>query len=405
MPSSPHLLFTSAALLIATTAAAVSAAAATDTLPKPALGCASFTDPAGDATAFALDPALPPGPSDPDLDILAVVLASPPGKIRAYIKVAKLGTPAYGVGHAFIFSFRLNDKPVEISARQDQGSIDQAHRSAYGAPFVSPMSEVTYAAAPVADAKVDAVFDIATSTVVLTTDRAPIEKASKASLNDGEVVAKPVARSAYDEIVSTLVADTATARSDYAMGDNSCFAPPKAKLAVTAPGKAVAGHAVVVSGTLRDEADKPHASKTVRVTVGSASADAVTDANGAYSAKMKLDVAAGRYNVTATFAGDDSLQTTTSSATTVVSIQPTRTTLTAAPSGSAVLVTAQLVDDLGAPLAGKTITWFVDGKATRTSRTDAEGRGTFSAPKKRAIKAVYAGDKRRYAPSQAARNT
>jgi hypothetical protein len=395
---------TSAALLAATCAAAATATAA-DPLPKPAAGCATFTDPTDDATAFSLDPSLPPGPSDPDLDIVSVVLATPPGKIRAYVKVAKLGTPAYGTGHAFFVSFTHNGKQVEISAREDEAGVQDAHQAADGVPFVTSMASVTYAAAPIPDAHVDAVFDTASSTVVLTTDRAPIEKVSKAALDDGVVVTKLAAQSADDEFFSNLVADNATAKSDYTMGDNSCFVPPTAKLTLTAPAKAVAGHTITVTGALVDEADKPQGAKSVHITVGKASTDAVTDATGAFSAKLALNVAAGAYDTTATFAGDDSLQAVTTTARTVVTLQPTKTTLTAAPSGSAVLLTAQLVDDLGAPLAGKTITWSVDGKATRTTRTDAKGRATFSAQKKHAIKAAYAGDKTRYAPSQAARST
>jgi hypothetical protein len=405
MFSSPRVLIASATLVAAACAATASAADAPEPLPKPAAGCATFTDPAEDATAFALDPSLPPGPNDPDLDITSVVLATPPGKIRAYIKVSKLDVPAYGVGHAFFVSFVHNGKKVELSARQDVSGADEAHQAGEGAPFVQSMSSVTYDAAPIADAKVDAVFDTANSTVVLTTDRAPIEKAAKAPLDDGVAVTKPAAQSANDEVLSNLTADTANAQNDYTIGDNSCFGPPKAKLAVTAPGRAVAGHTVTVTGTLTDEADKPQGSKSVHVTVGSASADAITNESGAFSAAVRLSVAAGVYDTTTTFAGDDSLQTVTTSAKTVVSVQPTRTTLTAAASGSAVLLTAQLVDDLKAPVVGKTITWFVDGKATRTTRTDAKGRATFSAQKKHAIKAVYAGDKSRYAASQAARNT
>jgi hypothetical protein len=372
-------------------------------LPVPTAGCATFTDPADDATPYAADPSLPPGPSDPDLDITGVVLATPPGKIRAYVKIAKLAEPEYGVGHAFYVGFTHNSKKVALSARQDVAPFQDAHEAADGQPLVQPMAAVTIDSAVIADAHVDAVFDTKTSTVILTTDRGPIEKAAKAALEDGTVVTKLVAQTTNDLFISNQVGDNATGKGDYTFGDNSCFVPPKGKLSLTAPAKAVAGHTIAVTGKLTDEADKPQTGKSVHVTVGTAAVDAVTDAAGAFTAQVRLNVPARTYDATATFAGDDTLQQTTATTPVAVALQPTRATLTAAASGSTTTVTVTLVDDTGVALAGKVITWSVDGKAVRTSRTDAKGRTSFATAPKHTVRAAYAGDKTRYAPTQATR--
>lgn len=396
-----HLLC--GALLCGSAMAAASANAATDPVPLPTAGCSTFSDPTGDGTPFVVDPSLPPGPNDPDLDITGVVIATPPGKIRAYVKVATLGEPEYGIGHAFYVQFTHNSKLISLSGRQDVGQLDDAHRSAQSVPFVQQMAAVTMDAAPIADAHLDVVFDAKSSTVIMTTDREPIEKASKAALADGTVVTKLKAQSTNDQLISNQVADYATAKDDYTFGDNSCFVPPKAKVSLTAPAKAVAGHAIAVTGKLTDEADKPAAGKAVHVTLGNAAADAVTDATGAFTSQLKLNMPARAYEAALSFAGDDSLQAATASTPVVVVVQPTRSTLTAAASGASTTVTLLLVDDTGAPLAGKPVTWSVDGKAARTARTDAKGRSSFATAPKHTVSVAYAGDKTRYAPSQATR--
>ena len=393
-----------AALVLSAAVVAGTAAAAPETAPPPAptAGCSTFSDPADDATPFNFGAPFPAGPSDPDLDITSVVLASPPGKLRAYLKVAKLGTPAYALGHTFSISFLHNGKRVKIYGGEDEEPVGAVHTAAAGGgAFVQPLTGVTYDAAPVAGAVVDAVFDTKASTVVLTTDRAPIEKVATAALADGVKVTEVLAESAYDQVVSTTLGDTAKT-ADYTVGDNACFAPPKSKLTLTAPARAVAGHAVVISGSLTDLAGKAGATRTVGIAIGRTKVTTTTSTTGAFRQVVPLELSAGSYAVTATWAGDASLAAGSVTRRMTVTKQPTRATLTAAPAGASTLLTVLLVDDLRRPLAGKPVTWSVGGKVVRTSRTDAKGRSTFSAAPGSGVRVAYAGDAR-YAPSTASR--
>ena len=401
MPTASRKLLAYGALLVVTAAAAGSAAAADAPapLPVPAKGCTTFTDPADDATPFDFGVGAP-GPSDPDLDITGVVLASPPGKLRAYIKVAALGQPEFGVGHSFEVSFKHNGKVVAVFGSEDTEPVGAAHGALAGANlFAKPLTGVTWDGAVVAGAETQAVFDKTASTVVLTTDRAPIEKVSGASLADGTAVTEVKAQTAYDDVVSASVGDTATAPAGYTVGDNACFAPPRAKLTLTAPARAVAGHTVVLSGALTDAAGKASATRTVGIALGRLRTAGTTTPTGAYRAAVPLNLSAGSYTVTAGWAGDPSLAPATATARIVVSAQPTRATL----AGTASQLALVLVDDLGHPLAGKPVTWYVDGTAARAARTDAKGRATFATAPGHTVKAAYAGDRTRYLGSWAAK--
>jgi hypothetical protein len=405
MPSAHRKLLAYGALLVVT-AAAVGSAMAADTatpLPVPAKGCATFTDPADDATPYNFGAPFPAGPMDPDLDITSVVLASPPGKLRAYIKVAELGEPQFGIGHTFSLSFLLNGKRAAFFGGEDPAPIDAAHDGAAGPGFlVRPLTGVSYDGAVVSGATTEAVFDAAASTVVLTTDRAGIEKAAgidksaAASLADGAALTEVIAESAYDQVISTTVGDTATSKS-YTVGDNACFAPPAAKLTLTGPARAVAGHTVVFGGALTDLAGKASATRTVGISLGRLKTAVTTAPTGAYRTAVPLELSAGTYTVNGVWAGDPTLAPAKAAARIVVSAQPTRAAL----AGTAGQLSVVLTDDLRHPLAGKTITWSSDGKAVRTSRTDAKGRATFSTAPGHTIKAAYAGDRVRYLGSSA----
>jgi hypothetical protein len=401
MPTASRKLLAYGALLVVAAAAAGSASAtdAPAPLPVPAKGCATFTDPAGDATPFDFGVGAP-GPSDPDLDITGVVLASPPGKLRAYIKVAQLGSPEFGAGHSFELFFKHNGRVASFFGSQDPEPVGTAHGAVAGAHlFARPLTGVTWDGVLVDGAETQAVFDQKTSTVVLTTDRAAIEKAAGASLADGTGVTEVKAQTAYDHVLTSSIGDTATAPAGYTVGDNACFTPPVAKLTLSAPARAVAGHTVVLSGALTDAAGKASATRTVGIALGRLRTAVTTTPTGAYRAAVPLNLSAGSYTVTAGWAGDPSLAPATATARIVVSAQPTRSTL----AGTASQLTLVLVDDLGHPLAGKPVTWSVDGTATATARTDAKGRATFSSAPGHTVKAAYAGDRTRYLGSWAAK--
>lgn len=395
-------LFAVAAAAVTVAPPAGSAAEAPVAPPVPRAGCTTFTDDKGDGTIGGTMP------NDPDLDIVDVVLASPPGLIRAYVHVDKLGFAEYAVGHQFSLTFQLESKPVVIFVGQDDPAEFEAVHEA-GAGLVGRLNGVTYNGVAVADAKLEAVWDEKASTVIMTTDRASLEKASKLTLADGLQVKGVTAKSLGDYVYSTIGADTAAAKTPetqvYTLGDNACFAPPEGKLALQLPTAVVAGHTAVVGGVLSTATGTAVAGKAVTVTVAGKTATVTSGADGKFSASFAMNNNAGSYPVTASWAGDDSLTATTVTAPLTVKIQPTSTALTATLSSTGATVTATLLNDLRKPVAGQPITWYVDGRAVATYRTDSLGRSTLRTARGKAVKAAYAGLRNRYAPSSASRRT
>lgn len=372
--------------------------------PVPRAGCTTFTDDKGDASIGGVSE------NDPDLDLLDVVLASPPGKIRAYIHVDKLDTPEVAPGHRFNLTFQLEGKNVSFFATAYSPSeFETIHGAGATAGLFGTLIGATYDGIKIADAKVDAVWDTKASTVILTADRAPIEAASKKSLADGVVVTKVSANALADFLYSTLGADTAAAKTPetqvYALGDNACFAPPEGKLALQLPTAVVAGHTAVVSGLLSTATGTPAAGKAVTVTLAGKTANVTSGTDGKFSASFAMNVNAGSYPVNASWAGDDSLTAATVTAPLTVKIQPTSTTLSATLSSTGATVTATLLNDLRKPVAGQPITWYVDGKAVATYRTDSLGRSSLRTARGKTVKAAYAGLRNRYAASSASRRT
>jgi len=372
--------------------------------PAPRAGCATFADDKEDGKLGQLLP------NDPDLDIVNVVLASPPGLLRAYVQVTELGVPEYAAGHQFTASFLLDGKPVVIFAGQDSpAALDDVHGAANTAGAGSVLNGVSFNGVRIADAKLEVVWDEKTNTVVMTTDRASIEAASKLSLADGTLVKEAAAKSFGDYVYATLGADTATGKtpetSTYTIGDNTCFAPPEGKLSLQVPTSIVSGHTAVVSGVLSTATGTAVAGKQVSLALAGKTVTVTSAADGKFSASFAITSNAGSYPVTATWAGDDTLQKVTATAPLLVKIQPTSTSLASAVSGTAVVVKATLLDDIRKPIGGQTITWYVDGKAVGTSRTDSAGRASWRTVKGKLVKASYAGIRNRYAASSASRRT
>lgn len=366
--------------------------------PVPRDGCATVTDAADDAGYLGT-------PNDPDLDIVSVVLASPPGKLRAYIKVADLGYPTLGAGHQFQAQFKIDNKDFEFFASES----DAAPLHEAGSIMLPTLEGVRYNGVLITDAKVDAVFDDKTSTVILTTDRAPIEAAAKASLADGTVLQNANAQTLVNYVYTMMPADKATAAEEanrtYVVGDNACFAPPEGRLALTLPTSVVSGHTAVVGGTLTNAAGTAVAGKNVMLSVAGKTAQVTSGADGKFSASFAITSNAGSYPVTATWAGDDTLSTATASGTLAVTIQPTSTTLAQTVSGTTVTVKSTLLNDLRKPVAGQSVTWYVDGKAVATHRTDSAGRTSLRTVKGKTVKAVFNGVRNRYGASSASRRT
>ncbi|HEV2890437.1 MAG TPA: Ig-like domain-containing protein [Frankiaceae bacterium] len=366
--------------------------------PAPREGCTTIADDKDDAGYLGT-------PSDPDLDILRVVLSSPPGKLRAYITVAELDYPLLGAGHQFQVQFKIGSKDVEFYA--GESDAEPVHDAA--SVLLPGLTGVRYDGVVIADAKVEAIFDTKTSTVILTTDRAPIEAAAKASLADGTVLQNANVKTLANYVYTMMAADTATAKEPdartYTVGDNTCFAPPEGRLALTVPTSVVSGHTAVVGGTLTNAGGTAVAGKNVTVSVAGKTAQVTSGEDGKFSASFAIASNAGSYPVTATWAGDDSLSTATATGTLVVKVQPTTTTLAQTVSGTTVTVRSTLLDDLRRPVAGQSVTWYVDGKAVGTYRTDSGGRTSLRTAKGKTVKAVFNGVRNRYGASSASRRT
>ncbi len=401
MSAARHLTTAALALTLATVGLGEGFATA-DTagpLKQPLAGCATFTDPKGDST--------PPGGNDPDLDITGAVFASPPGKLRVFIRLDKLSTPSL-IGHAYDATFQLNGGAVVLVGGQDIAPVDTVHRTTSGFSVGRPLTDVTWHGSSVAGAVLDVVFDQTNSVVVLTTDRAPIEKVAKASLADGVTVSGVAVDSYTDAYTSFAAADTApksvpAAKSTYTFGDNHCFLPPKGHLALTAPTQAVYGHAFPVTAVLTDDASKAVPGKKVTLTVGGNAVDLTTDATGTVTEQVPGTLTAGGYDLTGSFGGDDTLQKADGSGHVDVSRAPSTTTVTSAKSGKSILVKAQLLDDSRQPLAGQVITWSVNGKASKTTRTDNAGRCSFTTKPGHTVGAAFGGIPGRYSGSQASK--
>ena len=372
---------------------------ADDAPPRPTNGCVTFTDPAGDASQFGL------APNDGDLDLLDVVLASPPNLIRAYLHVAKLGAPTVGLGHQFLLNFTLNNKSVAVFVGRDQqDAVDSTHQTLAGTNIIASTSGVRYDGAAVAGAQPTAVYDAAHNTVVLTMARAPIEKAAKTSLADGVTVTGVSAQTSGDYFTTAALADTASAATPaaatYTMGDNHCFEPPHGHLALSVPTDAIAGHALSISGTLTDDQAAGVGGKQVEVGNGTTTVEATTAADGSFTAALATPVATGTVPVTVTWAGDPTLQATSGSGSVNVAKQPTKTTLARLRSGTKSTVRATVVDDLAQPLAGQLVVWYLDKKRVGSNRTDARGVASLTTATGHAVLAVYNGTPTRYVASQ-----
>lgn len=366
------------------------------TMPTP--GCVTFSDPSGDAA--------PPWGNDPDLDITWAAFTSPAGKIRVFIHLDGLGSPTL-IGHVYDAAFTFRGKEVRIIGGEDASGFDSIPRD----PLGLPLDEVTYDASPIAGAVPDVVFDTAKSVVILTADRAPIEKAAGGPLADGITVSGVAVHASGDGYVSRVDADTAPttvapAQSVYAIGDNHCLVPPKAALSLTVPAHVVYGHAFTITGRLAEQvSDKDAVGKKVSVSIGGVSVDITTDDGGALSRPVAGTLLAGGYGVTASWAGDDTLQKVSAAAHTDIALAPTSLTLSSTTSGSQVAVKTILLSDQKQALAGQTVTWFVDGKAVKTTKSDATGKCTFATTAKHTVKASFGGAAGRYLASSATKKT
>ena len=306
--------------------------------------------------------------------------------ISTYLKVAKLADKPSGQqfsGHRFESQFSVGDKVVVL-----RGTTTGA-------------GSATVAGTAVPDVKVAAVLDKQASQVVLSVDRASLAAAVGARLEAGSVLTGTITRALSATAAGApSVADTATgatpAASTYRIGDNTCFAPPAAKLTKMGASSAQFGDSVAVAVRLVNAKGTALAGKRVTVNLGSATSTVTTGRDGTARASVPVRMKAGRATLTAAFAGDATAGAVLAATPFTITVE--RTALRA--SGENGVVTAALTDDDRRPVAGQVVT-FTAGSRKQTARTD--GRGTAKATgfePGSLVNVSYAGVNGQYAPSK-----
>jgi PKD domain-containing protein len=136
-----------------------------------------------------------------------------------------------------------------------------------------------------------------------------------------------------------------------------------------------------LSGAIVDELGQPVVGGTLAFTLaGSAAGSAQTDASGTATSTQTIDLAAGSYPITASFAGTARYVGGSATGTFSVSRMPSSVTYSGATSGGpnkTVALTAKLVDAQNRPLAGKSIL-FQLGVQSASAVTGATGIATTS---------------------------
>jgi hypothetical protein len=212
----------------------------------PAAGCLDLTDVAGDA--HALNPNNPN--SDPDLDILGLVLQSTGKDLKAFVKVNKLGDgpSASTDGHRFTLTFRFNNHVFAAAGssfahgsgaiRDGLASTGQAGKSAQ-LSVDSPPSATDPAAITgrtngglgYKDSGLTFTWDKTNSFVVIDLPIADIEKYGGATFT-GKLLSV-AAYSATDTYAVSSQADSTEAKNattytgTWQVGANKCWPQPK----------------------------------------------------------------------------------------------------------------------------------------------------------------------------------
>ena len=157
-----------------------------------------------------------------------------------------------------------------------------------------------------------------------------------------------------------------------------CKTPPTevsaTTLSLTAPTQAQHTDSIDVSATLLDDAGAPVANETVLFAVGTSSTTAQTDDNGTATAILPVNDAPGDYRVTAQFNETPAYSGALAEVPLTVTKESTVITYVGdtAASSDQVRLAAQILDDDGAAVAGKTVTFTVAGQ-TFTATSDETG--------------------------------
>lgn len=136
---------------------------------------------------------------------------------------------------------------------------------------------------------------------------------------------------------------------------------------------------VELRARLTTEDGAPLVGRSVAFAAPGARASAITDADGVARATLRIDSDPGVADVTASFAAEPGYRAARAAA--PFEVLPERTALTYLGAdelrGTTIDLAARLTEDDGAPLAGRTLTFEVDGR-TATGVTDLDGVATVS---------------------------
>lgn len=353
----------------------------------PTVGCNTVTDPKGDGSTGSQE-GLPGGaPNDADLDITGVVFQTEPGKVTSYIRVDKLAAaPSPGLGHYWVVEFSALGKDVKFASSR----LVEPLQTAYSAAFLSDVVKI--GGTTNKTIKLTATYDTKNSMVVLSADRAALEKALGGPLA-GTSLSKLHAESGFHVVTGYEAADYADAKAGdaFAVDSNACFAPPApAASPLTNVGATAAqyGDTAAVAAKLVDASGAPVAGKMVSFTLGSAKAVGTTGPDGVANASLVVTAKAGQASLA--LASDDL------TATVPFTVLVEQTALKAVNTKGT--VTATLTDDDKTPVAGQVIT-FTLGSKKATAKTDAKGDAKVSGFPAGNVKATYAGAPGMYAGS------
>lgn len=366
-------------------------------IPDPAPDCTpNFTDGPNDGT--------PKGPGDVStgndgtLDVLSVVLNSTAQHLMAYIKVSALADkPSNYQGDRYQIGFKAGAKSYTYSVGRPGLGRSLNMASPTGGAVDGTANDKL---------KVRGVFDKPKNTVVIVIDRPSLDAVHGSAISDGTTLTNVLVTTAGAQPGMYLPADTAQATTEtdrvYQIGNNPCFGPPKTKLLNVGDVTAQFTDAASVGAKLTTEAGEALAGKTVRFELGALSATAVTDAAGVAEAKLASSLAAGSYNLVATFAGDAAGKRSTLTTPFTISPEKTKITLTVVKSGTKRTVTAKLLDDDGKPVVGVPVAWTVNNKAAGAPKTNGSGIVTLtSAAPTQTVKATFAAVTGKYAGATA----
>jgi hypothetical protein len=190
-------------------------------LGLPTKDCNTVTDPKGDGNVGSQEGLPGSFPNDPDLDITGLVFGSNDKAMTAFLRIDKLDTrSAYGDGHAFSASFTANGKAVQFTTfRFAAGQVNDGMESLPD-PLTIRSSYVNIGGNS-SDVPFTATYDTTNSMVILSADRAGLEKAIGGPIG---TVSKILAESATDVADLGEPADEVDGKdTTWAADSNACF--------------------------------------------------------------------------------------------------------------------------------------------------------------------------------------